>query len=252
MMENQNEKLNNEVTETAADDSVLKLHLENFDGPLDLLLHLIKNAKIDIKDVFVSDVTDQFLMYIQEAQKQDIELATEYLVVAATILEIKSRELLPKYEEEEELSEEDNLILQLEEYKLFKELSEVLKTKQEVDIFYREGEEEIAPNFVFEDSTIDILVSAFQKVLMNYREVTLGEGIEQRQLSKETLTVAMMIEEIEFEISKGELSFFSLFSENPTRERIVVTFMAILEMAKLGKIFITQDKNFKDITIKGA
>ncbi len=246
-MENQNEKLNN-----TGQEGVLKLHLENFDGPLDLLLHLIKNAKIDIKDVFVSDVTDQFLMYIKEAQKQDMELATEYLVVSATILEIKSRELLPKYEIEEESSEEDMLILQLEEYKLFKELSEILRNKQETDIFYRESEEEISPNFVFEDSTIDILVSAFQKVLTSYREISTGEGIEQRQLLKETLTVAMMIEEIEALITKGNLSFFSLFSENPSRERIVVTFMAILEMAKLGKIVITQEKNFQDIIIKGA
>ncbi len=246
-MDFENAQLNNEE-----DGVFLKLHLENFDGPLDLLLHLIKNAKIDIKDVFVSDVTDQFLMYIEEAQKQDIELATEYLVVAATILEIKSRELLPKYEPEEEVSEEDMLILQLEEYKLFKELSQLLQTKQEVDVFYREVEEEIQPNFVFEGSTVEILVSAFQKVLLNYREVTPGEGIEQRQLMKETLTVAMMIEEIQNHVGNGDLSFFSLFSENSSKERVVVTFMAILEMVKLGKIVITQKDNFQDIIIKEA
>ncbi len=247
-----NAEIQNLEAESEIDNGNLKLHLENFDGPLDLLLHLIKNAKIDIKDVFVSDVTDQFLMYIKEAQKQDIELATEYLVVASTILEIKSRELLPKYEEEEEVSEEENLIFQLEEYKLFKELSEMLKEKQEVDVFYREAEEEMSPNFVFEDSTVDILVSAFQKVLLNYREVSVGDGIEQRQLSKETLTVAMMVEEISSLILNGDLSFFSLFSENPSRERIVVTFMAILEMAKLGKITIEQDKNFQDILIRNS
>ncbi len=255
-MSEKTEKLNNQVEESTAvaeeNDGGMKLHLENFDGPLDLLLHLIKNAKIDIKDVFVSDVTDQFLLYIKEAQKQELELATEYLVVAATILEIKSRELLPKYQEEEEVSEEENLIIQLEEYKLFKELSEILKTKQETDIFYREQEEEMVPNFVFGDSTVDILVGAFQKVLRNYREVSQGGGIEERQLSKETLTVAMMIEEITTLLKKGDLSFFSMFSEIPSRERIVVTFMAILEMVKLGRIEISQKNNFEDIIIKGV
>ncbi|MFI3167931.1 MAG: segregation/condensation protein A [Bacillota bacterium] len=243
-------KLNSE--QAVCEENGMNLHLENFDGPLDLLLHLIKNAKIDIKDVFVSVVTDQFLMYIKQAQQQDIELATEYLVVATTILEIKSRELLPKYEEEEAESEEENLIFQLEEYKLFKELSEILKTKQEVDVFYREVEEEISPNFVFEESTVEILVSAFQKVLINYREAIPGGGIEQRQLSKETLTVAMMIEEISSLLLEGTLSFFSLFTEQPSKERIVVTFMAILEMVKLGKIEITQAGNFQDIIIKSA
>ena len=96
--------------------------LENFEGPLDLLLHLVKEAKIEIKDIFVSEVTDQFLMYIQSLDKIDLDKASEYLNMAATLVEIKSKSVLPPVEDEffEEEDPEQMVIRQLEEYKLFK------------------------------------------------------------------------------------------------------------------------------------
>ena len=230
----------------------MKLHLENFDGPLDLLLHLVKNAKIDIKDVFVSTVTKQFLEFIESAKKKDIELAASYLVVAATILEIKSRELLPKYQEEvDEESEEDILIRQLEEYKLFKELTEELKEKHETEVFYRENQEEVVPTYSFSETDINLLVEAFSRVLLYYSDKPRSAGMEQRTLAKETMTVAMVIVEMEEIIAKGSLSFFAFFGESPSREKIVVTFLAILEMVKMGKVEVTQENNFKDILIIG-
>ena len=97
--------------------------LENFEGPLDLLLHLIKEAKIEIKDIFVSEVTDQYLQYISNLNEIDVEKASEYLIMAATLLEIKSKAVLPKVEEylDEIEDPEQALIRQIEEYKLFKE-----------------------------------------------------------------------------------------------------------------------------------
>ena len=106
--------------------------LENFEGPLDLLLHLIKEAKIEIKDIFVSEVTDQYLQYISNLNEIDVEKASEYLIMAATLLEIKSKAVLPKVEEylDEIEDPEQALIRQIEEYKLFKEAGEKLKQQE--------------------------------------------------------------------------------------------------------------------------
>lgn len=243
------QEFNSNETEKETEDSGMKLHLENFDGPLDLLLHLIKSAKIDIKEVFVSKVTDQFLLYIEEAKKQDIEIATDYLVVASSILEIKSRELLPKYQEED-AEEENNLIFLLEEYKMFKELSEKLGTKQELDVFYREIKEEFQPNFKFEESSLDLLVSAFQKVLLSYSEISEGESVESHILAPELLTVDMVMQELSEKLEKGSVSFFSLFSERVSKTRVVTSFLAILEMIRLGLISAKQEDTFDDIIIK--
>ena len=114
--------------------------LDNFEGPLDLLLHLIKEAKIEIKDIFVSQVTDQYLQYIASMDVIDVEKASEYLSMAATLVEIKSKALLPKPEEflDDIEDPEQALIRQIEEYKLFKETSEKLKQQENVNRFYKE------------------------------------------------------------------------------------------------------------------
>ena len=106
--------------------------LDNFEGPLDLLLHLISEAKIEIREIFVSSVTEQFVKYVQAMSTVDVDKVTEYLTMAATLLEIKSKSILPRDDEfdSDELSEENLLIQRLEEYKLFKEASEKLKEQQ--------------------------------------------------------------------------------------------------------------------------
>ena len=145
----------------------------DFNGPLDLLLHLIKEAKIEIKDVFVSQVTEQFLLYMDGLSILDVDKASEYLNMAATLLEIKSKSILPKIEElvdEDDL--EQNLIRQLEEYKLFKEASVKLKEKENVDRFYKDPDKTVGDvRIVYSDFNLDGLIDAFSKLLMLFQSL---------------------------------------------------------------------------------
>ena len=122
--------------------SELELKLNNFEGPLDLLLHLVKEAKIEIKDIFISQVTDQFLTYMNQISTIDVEKASEYMAIAATLMEIKSHSLLPVMPSEtQQESPEQEFIRDLEEYKRFKEVSEKLKTKETINRVYKQAEE---------------------------------------------------------------------------------------------------------------
>ncbi|MBP5467107.1 MAG: segregation/condensation protein A, partial [Clostridia bacterium] len=138
--------------------------LANFEGPLDLLLHLIKEAKIEIKDIFVSEVTEQFLAYINGVSVLDVDKASEYLNMAATLLEIKSKSLLPKIEILDDNAEdaEQALIRQLEEYNLFKDASEKLKQQENILRFYKEPDKSVGEvKIVYSDFNLDGLINAF-------------------------------------------------------------------------------------------
>ena len=155
--------------------------LENFEGPLDLILHLIKEAKIEIKDVFVSKVTEQFLQYIEGVSVLDVDKASEYLTMAATLLEIKSKSILPKVEifDDDGIDTEQEFIRKLEEYKLFKEASEKLKQHENVDRFYKEpddsvGEVKVVYNDIF---NLDGLIDAFSKLLMRVDDKKRKENV---------------------------------------------------------------------------
>ena len=140
--------------------------LDIFEGPLDLLLHLIKEARIEIKDVFVSRVTEQFLAYMDGLETLDVDKASEYLNMAATLLEIKSKSILPKIEEylDDIEDPETALIRQLEEYKLFKEASEKLKDQENVLRFYKEPDKSVGDvKVVYTDFNLDGLISAFKE-----------------------------------------------------------------------------------------
>ena len=145
--------------------------LDNFEGPLDLLLHLIKEAKIEIKDVFVSQVTEQFLKYMNDVEFLDVDKASEYLNMAATLLEIKSKSILPKIElfDDDLEDPEQILIRKLEEYKLFKEASEKLKVQENVSRFYKEPDKSVGDvRVVYTDFNLDGLIHAFSKLLIRF------------------------------------------------------------------------------------
>ena len=146
-----------------------KVKITDFEGPLDLLLHLIRDAKLDISTVPLSMVTAQYCEFLKDAGSLNLELASEFIEVGATLMEIKSRNILPsETEEEEEEDAEGRLRAQLEEYKLLKEASEKLKGLENVDRFYKEPEQ-LKPEvkFVLDGLSVDVLVSAFQRVLFN-------------------------------------------------------------------------------------
>ena len=226
--------------------------LDNFEGPLDLLLHLIKEAKIEIKDVFVSQVTEQFLAYMDGVDVLDVDKASEYLNMAATLLEINSKSILPKIEDYlDELEDpEQALIRQLEEYKLFKEASEKLKEQENVLRFYREPDKSVGDvKVVYNDFNLDGLISAFSKLLMRVDDKKRQENVL-KEIPKEVFTVKDKVEHIRTVLlDRKECSFFEMFSSFYTKNELITTFQAMLELLKLQYITVEQGGIFDDITI---
>ena len=225
--------------------------LANFEGPLDLLLHLIKEAKIEIKDIFVSQVTEQFLAYINGVDVLDVDKASEYLNMAATLLEIKSKSLLPKIEILDDTEDpEQTLIRQLEEYKLFKEASEKLKEKENVLRFYKEPDQTVGViKIVYSDFNLDGLINAFSKLLMRVEDKSRQENLL-KEIPKEVFTVKDKVQEIRTVLlERKSISFFEMFSPHYTKTELITTFQAMLELLKLQYISVEQNGVFEDITI---
>ncbi len=226
--------------------------LENFEGPLDLLLHLIKEAKIEIKDIFVSQVTEQFLEYIKGVEVLDIDKASEYLVMAATLIEIKSKSILPVIEEiENEEDEGKELIRKLEEYKLFKEASEKLKEQENVDRFYKEPNKDVGDvKIVYSDFNLEGLINAFSKLLMRVDDKKRQENML-KEIPKEVFTVKDKVVHIrQTLLDRKEMSFYELFTSYYTKNELITTFQAMLELLKLQYIKVEQTGIFDDITLK--
>ncbi|RSD27477.1 segregation/condensation protein A [Mesobacillus subterraneus] len=234
--------------------------IEAFEGPLDLLLHLINRLEIDIYDIPVAKITEQYLMYIHAMKELQLDVASEYLVMAATLLAIKSKMLLPKHEEELvndfEFEQDDDprneLVERLIEYKKFKEAASDLKSLEEerglmytkppsdLSEFAREGKSE---NTDLDISLYDML-GAFQKLL---RRKKLQRPMSTKIARQEISIEKRMEEVLNFLKESGKRkSFNELFPESD-REHIVVTFLAILELIKRKEIDIEQEQNFAEI-----
>lgn len=226
--------------------------LDNFEGPLDLLLHLIKEAKIEIKEIFVSEVTEQFLQYMNGLDVLDVDKASEYLNMAATLLEIKSKSILPKIEDFESDIEdsEQMLIRQLEEYKLFKEASAKLKDQENILRFYKEPDKSVGDvKIVYNDFNLDGLIAAFSKLLMRVDDKKRQENVL-KEIPKEVFTVKDKVEHIRTVLlDRKEVSFFEMFSSYYTKTELITTFQALLELLKLQYVTVEQNGVFDDITI---
>lgn len=226
--------------------------LDNFEGPLDLLLHLIKESKIEIKDIFVSQVTEQFLKYIDGLSILDVDKASEYLNMAATLLEIKSKSILPVIEEDFDDAEDlqQSLIRRLEEYKLLKEASEELKKQENVLRFYKEPDKSVGDvRVVYNDFNLDGLISAFSKLMMRVDNKRQQDNIL-KEIPKEIFTVKDKVQHIRTTLlEKKQVSFFEMFSSSVTKSELVTTFQAMLELLKLQYLTVEQSGVFDDITL---
>ncbi len=241
----------------------LNVKLEVFEGPLDLLLHLIEKNKVDIYDIPITLITEQYLDYIKLMQREDMELMSEFLVMAATLLDIKSRMLLPK-EINEEGEEEDpraELVERLIEYKLYKYMSYELKDRQ-IDALKNLFKKPTLPKEVqnFEEPVdyeklvgdIDLfkLNQIFKSVMK--RQTDKIDPIRSRfgKIEKDEINLEERTAEIgEFIRSHKSFSFTELLMKQCSKMDIVVTFLVILELMKTGDIRIAQDKLFDDIII---
>lgn len=217
-----------------------------FDGPLDLLLHLIGRAQVDIRDIFVSEITDQFLDYMGQLDELDMDRASEFLEMAARLLEIKSRRLLPGAapEEGEEESPEQQLIRQLEEYRLFKAASAALqqKERQAAGIYYRLPQEMVREgDFDITNASIELLTQAFAILMARVEEEEEPDEEPERRIERESFTVQQQLFRIQALLSeRRSLGFTELISARPTREEVVTAFLAILELIKLNRAQVRQ------------
>lgn len=227
-----------------------------FEGPLDLLLHLIREHKLDIYDIPIVEVTDQYLQYMSLMESLDLDIAGEFLVMAATLLEIKSRMLLPvepkAEDEEEEIDPRAELVERLIEYQRFKEAAELFR-EFEVDrgqVFRsgaKEPEIDYAP-FLMKDVTPNLLLEALARVLAD-----VGEGEEEvTTITRRRISIRMKMSEIWRLVSSSEqgVVFEELFEGSKDRAEIVITFLAILELLKLHRITVHQTEMFGHIEIR--
>ena len=232
-----------------------KLKLDIFEGPLDLLLYLIKKNDIDVKDIPIAKVTEQYMQYIEMMKMMNLEVIGDFLVMAATLMQIKSRMLLPPdpgQQEEEELDPRDELVKRLQEYKIFKEIAEKLKEKESFrqDFFGRNIDEELskeikddAKEVYFEANLFD-LINAFTKALRKFKEETVY------QVNKEEYTVEQKIHEIlHLLLEKESIMLTDLFVKAKSKIEVIVTFMSILELIRLREIIVRQKRLFDDIEV---
>ena len=228
----------------------MEYKINDFEGPLDLLLHLIKEAKMDIMDIKLDIIIDEYLKYIQEMQKLNLDIASSYLVMASELIEIKSRKLLPRETEEieEESNPEEELISRLIEYQKYKDQIDTFKRLEEERLgFYTKSPEKLdkyKENIKIDyDLEIDDLVEAMEKFL----ERKIMDSPLTTKITKKEISVEDRIKDIKNRFSKEKrIDFYSLF-DNKDKENVIVTFLAILELAKLGEIIIMQDNNFSSI-----
>lgn len=233
------------------------IKINEFEGPLDLLLHLIKQSNIDIYDIEISQITKQYLDYINKMEELNINIASSYIVMAAELMEIKSKSLLPKKEDEETIEDEEevskeNLINKLIEYKKYKEMSPTFKNletnRQNIYIKSPEKLNNYLDEIVVknEDTTVDDLVEAFKKFLerKNYEKpITTKITNKEYSVKERKNNIKNILKE------RKKVLFTELFEENNTGF-IIVTFLSILEMTKEKEILIKQDTNFSNITIE--
>ncbi len=234
-------------------DDVLKFKLENFEGPLHLLLALVKAAKVDIEDIFVSDITSQYLELMQQDMSNiNMDKATEFVQMAATLLEIKSKALLPKFDEEledGEESDEDRIKRQLRELELFKEATNLLKPLETIHRFYREPDyTEDDTRTVIKDFSFEKLLDAFANLL--HKVDNTPKAPEPKQIIRDRFSVAEKLYMISVAIKeKKTLRFFELFEADYTKSEIINTFLALLELLKKQVVSASQDEAFGDIIL---
>ncbi|MBE5858802.1 MAG: segregation/condensation protein A [Butyrivibrio sp.] len=241
----------------------LEVKLQVFEGPLDLLLHLIDKNKIDIYDIPIAVITEQYMEYIRAMQRDDMEVTSEFLVMAATLVDIKCKMLLPK-EVNEEGEEEDpraELVEKLLEYKMYKFMADELRDRQtDADTrMYRKKhipdevmsyEEPIDYDSLIGDTNLAKLNEIFQALLRRQEDKVDPIRSKFGKIEKEAVDIDQKTLYVKAYIREHDrFSFKQLLEKQHSKVEIIVTFMVILEAMKMGDIEIEQDENFGDITV---
>lgn len=234
------------------------IKIDNFEGPLDLLCHLIDKNKMNIHEINLSEITDQYIQYLKEQEQLNLEIASEFLVMAATLLYIKSKTLLPKQEEEEEEITEEELIRRIIEYKKFKEISKVLKQNYlNFSNRYFKAQEEIElPKKKLEANYENTYIPDIYKNLVERNSEKLNKNAKniEKIAIVENYTVASKVKEMfKVLVKQKRFVFNKLFSINKhNKQEVVTAFSGLLELSRRNKVETTQEELFGDITVEKA
>ena len=242
----------------------LQVKLEAFEGPLDLLLHLIDKNKVDIYDIPIVEITEQYLDYIRQMETEDMNIMSEFLVMAATLLDIKCQMLLPKEVDEngEEEDPREELVRKLLEYKMYKYMSLELKDKQldAQKYFYREQDlpEEVEGDKppldyeeLFGDLTLSKLHEMFKQVVRKQEDKIDPIRSTYGNIEKDEVDMEERVVHVENYLrTHKSFSFRDLLEKQTSKLNVIVTFLVMLELMKVGKIVISQEEIFDDILIE--
>ncbi len=242
--------------------NIFTYKINDFTGPLDLLLHLIEKNKIDIYDIPIATLTDEYLEFIENNNKKDMDTLSEFILMASTLISIKSRMLMPR--KNDKLEEEDprlDLVTSLIEYKKIKDIVEILKTDYDGKIFTKNEQkeleeivsqkEEITTEDVLKDITLQRLYFIFKDVIDRSEKIETKIKKSFNYVKKEQFKVSdkvIYISEIIKE--KKQVDFIQLFEEASSRNEKITTFLALLELIKLRTVTVEQNNNFATILIK--
>lgn len=237
-----------------------KIRLDSFEGPLDLLLSLIEKAKIDIYDIPISEITKQYIEYIYEMEDLNLEIASEFILMASTLLQIKSKMLLPEEpkeeEDEENIDPRDELVLRLLEYKKYKEAAEILRCNEHIELkAYYKPQEDLS---VFEVEQLelgpldlDLIVKCINNIIKLRCQVE--EQIDIHKIHKDEYSIKDCSDNIINILDEyGQIKFTDLLNKECTRSKIVAYFLSILELMKLKLILVEQDDSFTNLIITKA
>lgn len=232
------------------------IKIDNFEGPIDLLCHLIDKNKMDIYDINLSEITDQYIEYLKEQERLNLEIASEFLVMASTLLYLKSKKLLPKQEEEEEELTEEELIRRIIEYKKFKDISKIFKENYSTfsNRIFKLSENIELPKKKLEKNYDSNMIPNLYKDLIERNSVKLNQNAKniEKIALVENYTVGSKVKEMfKVLVKQKRFVFNKLFSINKrNKQEIVTAFSGLLELSRRKKVETIQEELFGDITVE--
>lgn len=231
-----------------------EIKLEEFQGPFDLLLHLVNKNEIDIFDIPIASITSQYMEYIGKMKEKNMELTSEFILMASRLIEIKSKLLLPVEEDDEgeEIDPREELAQRLYEYKIFKEISAYMKEKESLYMKTYFKDPEYIPFDKDVETEVDVqeLLKALRNVLASNNLILEGEDKDVHTIQKEVVRIEDKIRDLEVLLQENPTIRFSMaFKGSKSVQTVVVTFLALLQLVKNNMVKFRQDKNFDEIII---
>lgn len=241
----------------------VNIKIDNFEGPFDLLLHLIKKNEMDIYNIKIYDITNQYITYLKTMKEMDLEITSEFIVIAASLIEFKSKQLLPKQKkdtgDEEGVDPEQQLIMRLLEYNKFKSASKYFKLKMSLcgEVYSKKPElindfKTVNCHDLLKSTSLNSLYTIYQKLILNYKKKENTESLIGERISEDAFKIEDKMEMISNKLKTTKKFLFKELLEgcNHKLEAIVI-FLALLELIKTKEVYVLQEGNFSEIYVEG-